>query len=259
MSSSSLLWSFQHPEGNPSLLFGSMHIRDDRVYRFCDAIYPLIRRADVYVGEMDLTDLPQRAFEKGYNMSAFFRPAVYDKLRNQILKSFKLDINRYAHLHPLMIMSAISQSILDNDHAISLDEHLWNYAKDNQLALQGLETIREQIEILHSIKPDSLYRQIKEISSQPKKLRKFSDRAIDYYTRGDIHQLYQLTKSSMHELRKLIIYDRNRLMIERILKFDPSVHYFITIGAGHLSGSTGIISGLRKSGYKVSPVEFITH
>lgn len=190
-------------------------------------------------------------------MAAFFRPAAYDKLRKQILKSFKLDVNRYAHLHPLMIMSAISQTILDNDHAVSLDEHLWNYAKDNQLALQGLETIREQMEILHSIKPDSLYRQIKEISTQPKKIRKFSDRAIDYYTMGDIHQLYQLTKSSMHELRKLIIYNRNRLMISRILKFDPNERYFIAVGAGHLSGSTGIISGLRKSGFKVNPVEFV--
>ena len=97
-----------------------MHIRDDRVYKFCDAIYPLIRQADVYVGEMDLTDLPQRAATQGYNMPAFFRPAAYGKLRKQILKSFKLDVNRYAHLHPLMIMSAISQSILDNDHAVHL-------------------------------------------------------------------------------------------------------------------------------------------
>lgn len=254
-----MLWSFQLPEGKPSLLFGSMHIRDDRVYRFCDAVYPLIRQADVYVGEMDLTDLPQRAGEQGYSMPVFFRPAAFVKLRKQILKSFKLDINRYAHLHPLMIMSAISQTMLDNDHAVSLDEHLWNYAKENQLELRGLETIHEQMEILHSIKPDSLYRQIKAISKQPGKLRKFSNRAIDYYTRGDIHQLYQLTKSSMHELRKLIIYDRNRLMISRITRFDPAIRYFITVGAGHLSGSTGIISGLRKAGYKVSPVKFVPH
>jgi hypothetical protein len=64
-----------------------MHIRDERVYKFCDAIYPLIRQADVYVGEMDLTDLPQRAATQGYNMPAFFRPAAYGKLRKQILKS----------------------------------------------------------------------------------------------------------------------------------------------------------------------------
>lgn len=234
-----------------------MHIKDDRVYRFCDTLYPLIRQADIYVGEMDLNDLPHHAAGQGYNMPAFFRPAAYNKLRKQIMKSFKLDIDRYAHLHPLMIMSAISQSMLDNDHAVSLDEHLWSFAKENQLALQGLETVREQIDILHSIKPDALYRQIKQISTQPKKLRKFSDRAIDYYIKGDIHQLYQLTKSSMHELRKLIIYDRNRLMVSRIVKFDPNVCYFITVGAGHLSGSTGIISGLRKSGFQVSPVKFV--
>ncbi len=236
-----------------------MHIRDDRVYRFCDAIYPLILQADVYVGEMDLTDLPQPAAKQGYNMSAFFRPAAYHKLRMQILKSFKLDVNRYGHLHPLMIMSAMSQHLLDNDHAVSLDEHLWNFAKENQLSLQGLETIQEQMDLLHSIKTDPLYRQIKEISTQPGKLRKFSDKALSCYTQGEIHNLYQLTKSSMHELRKLIIYNRNKLMVSRIIRFDPVKSYFITVGAGHLSGTSGIISGLRKSGYKVNATECLQY
>lgn len=233
-----------------------MHIRDDRVYRFCDVLYPLIQQSDVYVGEMDLSDLPQHAPSSRYNMPDFFRPAAYAKLRRQILKSFKLDVNRYAHLHPLMIMSAISQHLLDNDHAVSLDEHLWNFAKDQQLNLQGLETVQEQMDLLHSIKTEPLYRQIKEISTQPGKLRKFNDKALSSYVKGDIHHLYQLTKSSMHELRKSIIYNRNKLMVERIVKFDPATSYFVTVGAGHLSGTSGIISGLRKSGYKVKAAIF---
>jgi uncharacterized protein YbaP (TraB family) len=242
--------------GQTAYLFGTMHIRDERVYRFCDAVYPLILDSDVYVGEMDLNPMDGLSLGPTYNMQVFFRPGVYSKLRKQLLKSFSLDIDRYTHLHPLMIMSAISQTILSRDHAVSLDEHLWNFARENHKVLHGLETVQEQVNLLHSIAPEPLYTQIRNISSRPEMIRKFTDKVLTSYTSGDIHHLYRLTKASMHGLRKRIIFDRNRLMAQRITEFDLTRRYFIAVGAGHLSGSTGIISGLRKSGYKVRPVEF---
>jgi hypothetical protein len=231
-----------------------MHIRDERVYRFCDGIYPLILKADVYVGEMDLDPVDGLITGAPYAMQAFFRPGIYSKLRRQLLKSFRLDIDRYAHLHPLMIMSAISQTILSQDHAVSLDEHLWNFARDNQRELQGLESVHEQVTLLHFIPPEPLYTQIRNISSRPEMIRKFTDKALGCYVRGDIHHLYQLTKSSMHALRKRIIYDRNKLMAQRIGDFDLSRSYFISVGAGHLSGPLGLIALLRRKGWKVLPV-----
>ncbi len=228
-----------------------MHIRDERVYGYCDVLYPLIQQSNVYVGEMDLGEVPEHKEAPSYSMSAYFREEVYVKLRKQILKSFRLDILRFDHLHPLMIMSALSHSMLENDRRVSLDEHLWNFADRHQLKMQGLETLREQMALLHSIAPEPLYRQIKEISTGPEKLRKFTRHSLDLYAEGDIHRLYQLTKSSMHHLRKRIIYNRNLEMIKRIKSFDPSLTYFIAVGAGHLSGPTGIIGGLRATGYKV--------
>jgi uncharacterized protein len=237
-----------------SYLFGTMHIRDDRVYRFCDKLYPLILHSDVYVAEMDLEPFAEYFQGPAYAMHDFFKPAIYGKLRKQFLKSFDVDIERYTHLHPLMIMSAISHAILDSDHKVSLDEHLWNFAKDNQLELQGLETVTEQLTLLHSIAPEPLYVQIRNISARPELIRRFTDKALTSYVSGDIHRLYQLTKSSMHALRKRIIYTRNRVMAERICSFEVSRQYFIAIGAGHLSGQSGLISMLRKRGWKVTPV-----
>ena len=155
-----------------------------------------------------------------------------------------------------MILSGITQNILVNDHAVSLDEHLWNYARDNQRHLQGLETAEEQLSLLHSIDAIPLYKQIEAISSRPSGIRKFTGRALDYYVMGEIHLLYQMTRSSMHQLRKRIIYNRNKVMVTRMLSFDPALSYFITVGAGHLSGPMGIISKLRKVGYKIRAVPF---
>jgi uncharacterized protein len=254
---SSLLWSVISPAGEQSWIFGTMHIRDDRVYRFCESLYPIIRQANVYVGEMDLdSGLP--AMEQGpdYNMRAYFRPPIYQKIRHQLEKSFSLDVSRYDHLHPLMIMSAISQHFLQHDHMVSMDEHLWDYAKSNHLEVRGLESVEEQMALLHEIPPEPLYVQIRAISKYPSKFRKFADRTLVCYLENKLHLLYSMTKASMHQLRKKLIYERNRKMVERIKAFPTNRSYFITVGAGHLSGSSGIISLLRKAGYKMAAVNF---
>lgn len=251
-----MLWSLQSPVGKPSWLFGTMHIRDERVYQFCQGLYPLILEADVYVGEMDLHPLDIQTHGPAYTIQEQYTPSAYAKIRKQLMKSFQVDVERYAHLHPLMILSVITQNILVNDHAVSLDEHLWNYARDHQRQLQGLETTQEQLTLLHSIDPIPLYKQIEMISSRPSGIRKFTSKALDYYVKGEIHLLYQMTRSSMHELRKRIIYNRNEVMVTRMLSFDPAMRYFITVGAGHLSGPMGIISRLRKHGYKIRAIHF---
>ncbi len=254
MSNSSLLWSIQSPEGVSSFLFGTMHIRDDRAYQFCSRLYPFIDQVDVYVGEMDLGSIGSLSAGPAYAMQQHFRPDAYRKLKKQLVKSFNLNIDHYSQMHPLLIMSALTHQVLQKDHSISLDEQLWNYAKTNNLTTIGLETVDEQVSLLHSIAPDKLYGQIKEVGARPSLIRKFTNKTLDLYVQGKIHALYELTKKSMQHLRKRIIYSRNRRMVERIASFDPGQRYFIAIGAGHLSGKSGLISALRKKNWLVRPV-----
>ncbi len=191
-----------------------------------------------------------------YNLKQFFSASGYTKLRRQLLKSFQLDVELYVHLHPLMIMSALTQQVLRKDHAISIDEHLWNYANDQAIETTGLETIEEQVTLLHSIEPERLYAQIKQIGSCPSLIRSFTNKTLDLYIQGEIHALYMLTKSSMQHLRKKVIYERNKRMVERILMHDVHQQYFVAVGAGHLSGATGLISSLRKQQWIAKPVVY---
>lgn len=256
MSNSSLLWSLQPPEGAISYLFGTMHISDRRVYQFCNHLYPFIDRTEVYVGEMDLELTVVQPPAPVYDMHSHLSPGAYLKLRRQLRKSFDLDIDQYAHLHPLLIMSAMTQLVLQNDHALSLDEHLWKYARKHNLETVGLESVDEQVSLLHSIKTEKLYAQIKKIGSHPSLIRKFTNKTLNLYLRGEIHALYKLTKASMQHLRKEIIYDRNIRMVERILNYDLNRPYFIAVGAGHLSGFKGLISLLRKQKWVVKQAHF---
>ncbi|HUR30719.1 MAG TPA: TraB/GumN family protein, partial [Saprospiraceae bacterium] len=116
MTHQSLLWSITPSEGKPSWLFGTMHIRDDRAYQLCHDLYPLILQADRFIAEMDLDMLSSDFGLPKYDIHQFLKEKAYIKLRNQLLKSFRLNIDQFAHLHPLMIMSIISTGILQAEH-----------------------------------------------------------------------------------------------------------------------------------------------
>jgi len=52
--------------------------------------------------------------------------------------------------------------------------------------------------------------------------------------------------------RKAMLEDRNRSWIPQVVAMLNEHHtYFITVGAGHLCGKTGVPNLLRSAGYKV--------
>lgn len=236
-----------------------MHIRDDRAYQLCKGLYPLIMQADHFIGEMDLDMRPAEMNLPQYDIHQFINTKAYKKLRDQLLKSFKFNLDQFSSLHPLMIMSIISTSVLQSEHVISLDEHLWEYAKQHGKPTGGLESYNEQLNILHSIEVGPLYRQLLAISRNPSSIRKHTDKSLELYINGKIHHLYKLSKASMQDLRKKVIYERNRNMFSVIDHLDLSTQYFITVGAGHLSGRFGLLALLKKAGWKVKPIRAFSH
>ena len=259
MDGQSLLWKLIPPKGQHSYLFGTMHIRDDRAHQLCRHLYPLIEECDQYFGEMDLELPDQTPPLTVYDMRKHVSPKAYEKMVAQIEKSFKVNLNYYAHLHPLMIMSVISTSVLQADHLISLDEQLWQYAKSHDKPTRGLESYEEQFRILHSIDPVPLYCQLVKVSRNPSMIRSQTSKSLELYMEGKIHKLYMLSKSSMQDLRKLVIYRRNMNMSSVIAQLDISMKYFITVGAGHLSGKFGLLPLLKKAGWKTIPLRLGDH
>jgi uncharacterized protein YbaP (TraB family) len=230
-----------------------MHVRDARVYSFCEQLYPLIAGSSVFVAEMDLNARDAPPPVRPYDMLSFFGIKRFQKIRHQILKSFAVDIQPLAEQHPLLIITSISQSMMAEEHHVSLDEHLWTYAQSKGLRTQGLESFEEQFDLLHRLDPVPLYKQIRKISAHPARLRAHTARTVEIYMQGNVRRLYQYSKSSMQQLRKTVIYQRNRNMAERIMDFGPESH-FIAVGAGHLAGKFGLIALLKHKGYNLTPI-----
>lgn len=231
-----------------------MHVRDDRAHQFAEKLYPMILQSDQFIGEMDLDETPASINLPAYNIHDFISERTYQKLNAQLKKSYKIELGSIAHLHPLMIMSLLSTSVLESEHHISLDEHLWRYAVEHGKPASGLETYAAQLEILHAIPVAPLYKQLVDVSRKPSILKKSTTRGLNLYIQGRIHELYKLSKTSMQQLRKKVIYERNQHMVSVIEELDKSKQYFITVGTGHLSGKFGLIHLLKKIGFTIKPL-----
>ena len=58
----------------------------------------------------------------------------------------------------------------------------------------------------------------------------------------------------MGKIRNLMIYDRNKKMVNAIIRMSDEKSSFFAIGAAHFAGNKGILAFLKKEGYKIKQI-----
>jgi len=135
------------------------------------------------------------------------------------------------------------------------DSVLMADAEKNGKRMRYLETIAEQFALLA---PDDRTLEVQEFESGLKDLRNIADEigpTIKAWSAGDQAKLDKVINGDMDEFpqaRKMLLDDRNRRWVPKIEAMLKEKHvFFITVGAGHLTGPVGVPALLRKAGYKV--------
>jgi uncharacterized protein YbaP (TraB family) len=119
-----------------------------------------------------------------------------------------------------------------------------------------LETMADQMAVLAPSDPglelaefQSSLKEMKDVVGEVRPL-------VDAWSAGDQVKLDELVNGDMDDYpgaRKALLDDRNARWVPQIEKWLTEKHtYFITVGAGHLTGPSGVPALLRKAGYKVS-------
>lgn len=241
-------------------MFGTMHAHDRRAFGMEQQVKAYIRDCEAFAAEIHLDEaaaagVGERLFlPDGKSLKDLLSPRMYERLTLLLKKSWGTDIRQVDRLLPMVLANWIAGQSLARDRLLPLDHMLWEFARQDGKTLYGIETHSKQQALLESIPLEeqvgSLRRMIRSWSSGRRQML----RLTELYERGDLRQLHRSAKAQMGKLRRVMIYDRNRLMAAEIARLASQHSLFAAIGAGHLWGGKGVLRLLKRQGWKPVPV-----
>ncbi len=256
-----MLWKFYRNDPDVcSFLFGTMHLATQEAYTYAEIAQKYIEKISTFAGEMDLNEaagenmILHMTLKDDKRFSSFFRPKQYEKYKKIILKTYKLDLKNYDTFTPFFLNNLLAELSFPKSKSEPIDHFLWKFAIEKNKDVKGVESFEDQLKVLKNIPFDF---QVKSFKSALKNINSFKSKLKQInqlYSKGDIRQIYKISKKSMGTIRKMMIYDRNKFMAEKIILFASQKPLFAAVGAAHLAGNKGLISLLKKEGFKVIPV-----
>lgn len=263
-SAQSLLWKI---EGNdlraPSWLFGTIHaICPDEIV-VTETMERAVDTSAQVALELDLDDqrlmveMGRLAFLPGDStLHDIFSEEDYARLNKWMKDSVGVSIDPMINLRPLWLIGMLINQVI-GCKSTSYEEIFMAMARRQDKEIIGIEQPEEQLEAFSTIPLKEQGRMVLDIIDHMDSTRAAFRRLADAYTARDLRKLRELVLNSSIEYGRYseeLIEKRNRNWIPRILREARRKATFFAVGAGHLPGDDGLISLLRKKGYKVTPV-----
>ncbi len=261
MKKHTLLWKIEGKNlPDTSYLFGTMHVKDQRAFRFQEQVYTKIQECTAFATEFNFDEIEHGISAEsmdlpdGQTLDTLIPPKKYKKINKVFKKAVGIDLGLFNNGLPILITNVLSERILSADMPHSLDVHLFRFAKEQEKITLGIETYQEQLDILKKIPIDFQVKSLLWAGKNFKRFRKQLLATTKVYESANISKIYKAAHKSSKGLRKLLLFDRNVIMAERIEKMVKEQSIFCAIGAGHLGGKKGVIRLLKESGLSVKPV-----
>lgn len=263
-----LLWKIEHPQTDPSHLYGTMHIGDPRVIRLAPKVEAAFQGAERFTMEMLLNFRAVSVitrnsfFDDGRTLASVMDEADYQRLLHLIRQELMLPEEMVVNMRPwavLMAMMMPTEGQMDQDAA--LDMVLYRRAALRKMPMRGLETPEEQLGVFDSLSlQDQVWMLNRSVSEFGQSGKQFGS-MVDAYLDRDLYKLVQLQEQMMYEDSDIddrfmyeLVDKRNLRMVERMQVDLKKGRAFIAIGALHLPGEKGVLHLLEQQGYRVTPV-----
>ena len=237
-----------------------MHVRDEKAFVFEDAANEKIIECDALAIEVNLeeADLNLTEFSldlpEGTTLESLMSPKKYQKVQKMLRKLSGMELTQFNNSLPIIVSNFMTDLILSKDRMVSLDHSLWKFAKEHGKVTLGIETLQEQMEIMFKIPLEYQVKNLIEVSKDFKKYRKQVLGLAKLYGEGDVQKIFKKAKKSSGKLRKLMLYDRNIIMANRISNMVEEQTMVCAVGAAHLGGKKGLIRLLKLQGFQLKPV-----
>lgn len=254
-------------ERNSIYLLGSIHLLRADDHPLPSIIDEAYEDAETLVMELDMDDIdPVEAqslvSELGLipddrSLSDLMGPEGYAEAE-ALAQSADIPLTMLAKSKPWLAAITVEQLMLARigfNPLFGIENHLMRKAANDGKEIIGLETIREQLELLDNMSLDSQRSLLLQSLKESADIEKIMDELVDAWRHGDVAFMEDNLLDEMKEypeLYRTIVVDRNLAWVENIEKLlDAEVDYLIVVGALHLIGDDGVPALLAGRGRDV--------
>jgi uncharacterized protein YbaP (TraB family) len=243
-----------------SYLYGTMHLQDKRLFNFGDSLYRYLEKAEGYALEIDLTEMMDSLFQRIIDERSSYRvdedQIANAKNKKKYIDSLIANVKEYKDKNSRKILQSMRDarmnSVLRTEMPTMMDAFLYGIARRQGKWLGGIEDLQDQLPIL-----DELGGEItrEDLLGSDKELRSSLEKMISIYLQRDLNKVesYYL-KDRYDELKDYSLIKRNIKMASRMDSLAHARTMFFTVGVAHLPGDSGVITLLRKKGFRLDPV-----
>lgn len=260
-----ILWSLQG-KTNKVYLLGSMHLlkESEQLPAAIDSAYT---DADALIMELDMDDLDplqmqQAALElamqpEGRTLQQQLGPKIYEQFvaKTRALGVEPAMLDRFQPWFAAITLVQLQLMKLGFDPEAGVEKRLTRRAAGDGKKIQGLETVREQLEIMARL-PEKQQREFLLYSVEDaERMATEVDELLASWRSGDAAAMAKLLQEGFDEypdLYRPLTVERNRKWLPQIEQLlDDREDYLVVVGALHLVGKESVIDLLERKGYKV--------
>ncbi|GAO44588.1 TraB/GumN family protein [Flavihumibacter petaseus] len=254
-----LLWRISG-NGLPqsSYLYGTMHLTDERLFRFGDSVYTAIQQTQGYAMEVNPDELAVYIINKTFDALAS-KKALEDMLDKDVYNRYSKSLSRKfkkpaSEITAQDIQNArngwMTEYFQKGGMPTVVDGYLYMLAKKQAKWVGGIEDITDQTSLLEASVDESDLAQL--TADDLSDGKKYIEKMISIYQAQDLDRLDEMSQDM--KKRDAILVRRNIKMAHRMDSLSAIRPMFFAVGAAHLPGDGGVISLLRKAGFTVDPV-----
>ncbi|MDF2433859.1 MAG: hypothetical protein JWP44_3490, partial [Mucilaginibacter sp.] len=254
----SLLWKITgNGLSKPSYLFGTMHVKDKRVFNFSDSVMRCIQSCKQFALEVHPDTITHMMFsllqskDTSRNIDKLLSKEQYE----QLAKRFKAK-NGYemGKADPMLLESLMNNEDKADDQVSFIDAYLYGIARTLNKDIRGLEDANMQFDEYFKSR-DAIKERLLDLIDDNTVMVKdeVTEEMIKIYSTGDLNAIFQYIQQ--HSIVDSEFVERNKVMANSIIKYMTAEPLFTAIGVAHLPGTEGVIALLRKAGYTVTQVK----
>ena len=276
-----LLWRLEKDGEQPSFLFGTMHMTDQRVTRLTPAAQQafdasqtvvietteILDQAKMLAGMMRKPELTM--FTDGTTLTSLLSDEDAEAV-NKALDERGIPPASVSKMKPWMLSAMLALPACELARKATgapvLDVKLAEDAKAAGKRLEGLETVADQLEAMASLPIEFHMKGLVDTLKLGDRMDDIVETMIVLYERGETGMFWPLFRavlpsggddddSGYAAFEEAMVITRNRTMARRVAPILADGNAFIAVGALHLPGPDGLIELLRKDGYTVSAVD----